>query len=73
MQTERTLKITETADRYRLRQGQAASKPALILRGIWLRDAGFRADARAIVRVERNKITITPGYEPNVEVSRGSS
>lgn len=60
MQKQRSLAVRETADAYLLRQGWAASRPAIRLRGQWLARAGFEAGQRVTVRVENGRIVITP-------------
>ena len=56
----RTLKVTESEDRYRIRQGRVSSKPALLLKGRWLDEAGFPAGSHATVQVEQGRIVIEP-------------
>ena len=70
MQKQRSLAVRETADAYLLRQGRAASRPAIRLRGQWLAlprlragrdaEAGFEAGQRVTVRVANGRIVITP-------------
>ena len=54
----RILKLFESEDRYRIRQGDVSSKPALLLKGRWLDEAGFPAGSRANVQVEDGRIVI---------------
>ena len=56
----RILKLIESEDRYRMRTGQVSSKPALLLKGHWLDQAGFPAGSHAVVRVEQGQIVIEP-------------
>lgn len=56
----RILKLFESEDRYRVREGHASTKPALLLKGNWLDQAGFPAGSRASVQVEQGRIVIEP-------------
>jgi len=60
----RILKLTESEDRYRVREGLSSSKPALRLQGNWLHKAGFPAGSHAVVRVEPGQIVIEPQPKP---------
>jgi len=51
---DRTLKIQDVRDHYK-----APSKPALLLKGKWLADAGFPANAHVVVRCEVGKLILT--------------
>jgi len=55
---DRHLTITESEDRWHLRCGKRASKPALHLRGAWLAQAGFSAGSRVRVVVRRGELVI---------------
>ena len=54
----RILKLTESEDRYRIREGRASTKPALLLKGNWLDQAGFPVGSHANVQVEQGRIVI---------------
>ena len=56
----RILKLFESEDRYRIRHGDVSSKPALLLKGRWLDEAGFPAGSHANVQVEHGRIVIEP-------------
>ena len=57
---DRHLTITESEDRWHVRRGKRASKPALQLRGAWLARAGFPAGSRVRVVVRRGELVIRP-------------
>ena len=56
----RILKLIESEDRYRVREGLSSTKPALLLKGNWLDEAGFPAGSHAAVQVEQGRIVIEP-------------
>ena len=56
----RKLTVQETSNRYGVSPGSGRSRPAILLKGKWLNDAGFPSRARVSVEVERGKIVITP-------------
>ena len=60
----RILKLTESEDRYRVREGLASTKPALLLKGKWLDQAGFPAGSHVAVQVEQGQIVIEPQPKP---------
>ena len=60
MRTRRRIRIQETGNRYRIRQGEIEqSIPELRLRGKWLNQAGFYANQTAEVIVHDNQLIIT--------------
>jgi hypothetical protein len=60
MKQTRSLKVQETEAHRRYTR---KSKPALLLKGAWLEEAGFNSNSRVLVTVENGKITITPQEE----------
>ena len=63
----RILKLTESEDAYRIREGHASTKPALLLKGNWLDQAGFPAGSHAAIQVEQGRIVIEPQPAPRGE------
>ena len=59
-QTTRSLKVYETTDTWYLGQKGAKSRPSIRLQGQWLNAAGFSANTRVTVHVDRGRLVIVP-------------
>jgi hypothetical protein len=62
--TERKLTVQETSNRYGVHPGSEGSRPAILLKGKWLNDAGFPSRSCVSVEVNQGHITITPLPQP---------
>lgn len=56
--------LTITDDCYRLADGFNEFAPFIRLRGKWLKEIGFKAGQKIVVKVSENCLVITP-YTPN--------